>query len=444
MTSGHSGEGIVVAQVVTRRPGQEGKHLSNRKCRVGMMMRFSGTSYLLALASMAGLSVLSAGEPDLASSTEAVSGLDVSSKPAPIKERQVDAGHVFVNGEYVEPPYHLVHSSKSLLINSHEIPIESLRRAAHPAERMRKDMHSQADGPRPPRPPERNDNRNRETKEDKRLGPNHPAARKNDAKRPLIPPKGGMRPNRGIIQQIARRFETDDAILVAFDGQPTVILESERAFAFWRVVVDRSFESEEAKKLLEILPTKQDRQEWKRWLSTWDPPESVRSFAEQTIQRAESIEAKNWAEIGAKRRMDAFAYPLTVLGMVFGVFAAGHLLNSLPRSETGADSSEPRPEYVRATIISATLIVALSCLDLVWTLLAYQAGQMRELNPIGSNLINDPEALILFKLFATFLGGGLLVALRHHSRARLAAWWLCLVCTILTFRWVMFNSMFVS
>jgi hypothetical protein len=36
------------------------------------------------------------------------------------------------------------------------------------------------------------------------------------------------------------------------------------------------------------------------------------------------------------------------------------------------------------------------------------------------------------------------VLLRRHYIARLAAWWLCLACTILTFRWLMFNSMFLG
>ena len=34
--------------------------------------------------------------------------------------------------------------------------------------------------------------------------------------------------------------------------------------------------------------------------------------------------------------------------------------------------------------------------------------------------------------------------LRKHYPARLASWWLCLLCTILTFRWLTFNALFIG
>ena len=38
----------------------------------------------------------------------------------------------------------------------------------------------------------------------------------------------------------------------------------------------------------------------------------------------------------------------------------------------------------------------------------------------------------------------LLVALRKHHRAQVAAWWVCLILTVLTFRWLVLNSLFVA
>ncbi len=83
----------------------------------------------------------------------------------------------------------------------------------------------------------------------------------------------------------------------------------------------------------------------------------------------------------------------------------------------------------------------MSGLDLIWTLLAGQSGQMRELNPIGRNLIAHPVGLVAFKIIATVIGCVLLYVFRRDRRVAQAAWWLCLTLTVLTFRWLVFNSM---
>ncbi len=129
--------------------------------------------------------------------------------------------------------------------------------------------------------------------------------------------------------------------------------------------------------------------------------------------------------------------------MVLAVLASGHLMNSLPaRAPEGALVEESK--VMRAALISVGLVFLLSSLDLVWTILATQAGQMRELNPLGNGLINDPQSLVVFKSVATLTSCCILAALRRYHIARLASWWLCLVCTILTFRWLAFNSMFLG
>jgi hypothetical protein len=69
---------------------------------------------------------------------------------------------------------------------------------------------------------------------------------------------------------------------------------------------------------------------------------------------------------------------------------------------------------------------------------------MRELNPFGSKLIESPSLLALFKITATGMAIGLLFSLRKYRRAQVAAWWACLILTILAFRWLTFNSMMLS
>ena len=162
------------------------------------------------------------------------------------------------------------------------------------------------------------------------------------------------------------------------------------------------------------------------------------------VNRIDAIESVNLAANSAVRWVDATAYPLTVLGMVVVVLSAGHLLSHRPTLDVASEEAKLSPETSRAVFRSVVLICLLSGLDLVWTLLVSRTGSMRELNPLGSRLIENPTHLILFKSIATFVSVGLLFFLRRFSFARLASWWACLVCTLLAVRWLTFNSMFVS
>ena len=87
-------------------------------------------------------------------------------------------------------------------------------------------------------------------------------------------------------------------------------------------------------------------------------------------------------------------------------------------------------------------VAVLSALDLIWTILASQAGRMREMNPFGSGLIEDPLLLIAFKVGMIGAAIAMLFVLRRHRQAQVGAWWACLICTLLTVRWLTFNSMF--
>jgi hypothetical protein len=90
------------------------------------------------------------------------------------------------------------------------------------------------------------------------------------------------------------------------------------------------------------------------------------------------------------------------------------------------------------------LIAGLSAVDLAWTVLVSQAGAMRELNPIGSQMIGDPLQLVAFKVLVTTAAVGLLYFCRQIPLARQASWWSCLVLTLVAARWLVFNSMFIS
>jgi hypothetical protein len=236
-----------------------------------------------------------------------------------------------------------------------------------------------------------------------------------------------------------------EAAIVAFPDRPSVVFNTQvQQSELFRALLSTDPESEAVLAFLETRGPNAEQSPWKDWISEFTITEELRARAEPIVDFVAEAEANNFAVIRANQRLRTFAYPLTVLGMVLGVLALGHLLKSFHKLDGVQPDNLLPPEILRATAVSIGLMVALSLFDLTWTILASQAGQMRELNPLGSRFISDPAMLIAFKFAATLVGCGILFALRRHQRARQACWWLCLVCTVLTFRWVMFNSMFIA
>ena len=158
---------------------------------------------------------------------------------------------------------------------------------------------------------------------------------------------------------------------------------------------------------------------------------------------ADATKQRNYGSNQSVLRMDNFAFPLSLVGMVLVVFATGQLLLNPPQKPNREVLSDRSDESSSNTCLFITLIVAFSVLDLIWTILASHDNSMRELNPIGRHLITSPMLLICFKAVTTGVAVVILLHLRSYRRVRLAAWWLCLLLTMLTARWLMFNSLLI-
>ena len=187
-----------------------------------------------------------------------------------------------------------------------------------------------------------------------------------------------------------------------------------------------------------------DRGIWDAWIAAFVPTDDFRLRARAKIDLFDRTEAAAQKAIAATRRLHTFSYPLSVMGMVVTTLGIGHLLSHRPPVGVKSLETDASPLAIRVLTWSLALVVIYSVLDLTWTILAHQAGQMLELNPLGSRLIDDPMKLIAFKGAATGLAVVLLFALRKYRQAQLAAWWVCLVCTLLTARWLTLSPMFVA
>jgi hypothetical protein len=150
------------------------------------------------------------------------------------------------------------------------------------------------------------------------------------------------------------------------------------------------------------------------------------------------------SEIRATQWMNRLAYPLIVSSMVLTVLSLGHLLGGRPHAGKPTLGIDATPQMIHALNWSLFFAAAFSSIDLIWTILAASTNQIRELNPIGSQWIGNPRHLAGFKISVTFSCLALLWLLRKHKRAQIAAWWVCLILTLVTIRWLTLNSLFVS
>lgn len=170
------------------------------------------------------------------------------------------------------------------------------------------------------------------------------------------------------------------------------------------------------------------------WLAWFRPPPALIARAEMDVARMDATEKINKQSAVAAERLNRWRYPFTITGMVLVVLAFGSLLSRRPSDipdDAGTDALS------RIMLQSTALIVAMSGLDLGWTLLAHQANAIHEVNPVGMQFIGNPTHLAIFKVSLTGLGLAILYVLRHHTIARKAIWWMCLVLALLTARWLL-------
>lgn len=138
-------------------------------------------------------------------------------------------------------------------------------------------------------------------------------------------------------------------------------------------------------------------------------------------------------------------YALNVSGMFLIVVAASVLVGHKPRLNKAWRLRNPDKDALRTTLQCLCLLAALGLFDLICTITSVTAASgFVELNPVAAQFIASPWQLSVFKLCATTLGITVLWKLHHYRGAQIASWWLCLICTVVTVRWVAVQSLYGS
>lgn len=241
-------------------------------------------------------------------------------------------------------------------------------------------------------------------------------------------------------QTLAGMLESGN-IVVAFDGavQPIGLASDERIFC--ETLLSEDVDEKNKEQFLALCYSTEGRKNWSRMLQEFEKTDPLAPAMQERIDRLYAAEAENNSQVAAVYRLDTLSYPLTVLGMLLGAFAFGHMLQWSGKGITSSQDQNRSSEVGRHVVVAVFLMFCMSTLDLVWTILAGQAGVMREVNPLAAGFVRSPEQLAVFKVAATVTGLGILYVWRQRQQIQLATWWMCLVCVLLTFRWVVFDSL---
>jgi hypothetical protein len=257
------------------------------------------------------------------------------------------------------------------------------------------------------------------------------------------------RPTERSLQQLAldinARLRVQDAVILGENHAPLFLEESDLAEVLLRQLVREKGAGPSGDSLVpHRLSSESDRRTWAGLVSGFQPSEAFLQRAQADLMRLDRVHVTNTAAVSANLWIDQIGYPLTMLAMVLVVLGFGHLMSNKPRIELAADDAAAS-QHTRQVVGRSLLIFALlSIVDLLWTLAASQAGSIREMNPLGNRFIDDPWQLIAFKTIVVVFSAGLLYRLHQRPIAQVASWWSCLVLTLLTARWLTFQSMFLT
>jgi hypothetical protein len=149
--------------------------------------------------------------------------------------------------------------------------------------------------------------------------------------------------------------------------------------------------------------------------------------------------AHNQQQVQANRRSEWLSYLFTVGAMLASVVSFGHVISSPPPRSRWRDV-DSSPAAKRRIIYSLIFITLLSVIDLAWTNMRTETSHFVEMNPLGSHILSEGSSPTWFKLLTLMFSVLLLFFLRRYRGAQIASWWMCLVCTLLIFRWIVLDS----
>lgn len=239
----------------------------------------------------------------------------------------------------------------------------------------------------------------------------------------------------------------NDAVIFQCVGQPAVFVPKSFSQSVFEILSSKAADDEKVHSLNGIGIACVRADQWHAVVDSFEPSTELYERIAEIALRQQTVNAELAAYISRTTTASLFSYAwiryiAIVISMLLGAIALASLLSNRPRRHRRWRTIDNRraPMVVRNVI----LLALLGLFDLICTAIAHNAGGFVELNPLCGSMLNNLVCLSIFKITLFLTACITLVSLRRYHGAQLASWWLCLICTIVAFRWLTYNSLFLA
>ncbi|TWU19261.1 hypothetical protein Poly21_14330 [Allorhodopirellula heiligendammensis] len=388
-----------------------------------------------------------------------------------------DRGFLFIDNEYVPPPYEVKLGEDELIINGSGFPVDAFdlstyrvstkwrhsgmgggRRGDWHHERSpmpsmgrgewmdrgewtgRGNWEGRGDGASSPEPPKRGGPNARKSDHSQDLKGERKATVKSDDT------EAESAASQFALRQFYNNFEmlNQQAIIVLRSGaKPLIVNAPEMGYGLLKQLLAIPMDAQELAEAQYAIAEGADQETWQQLVNSFQATPVFIEHATCLVDEIDEAQRLVDAQVASVQFSERVSYPLTMFALILVVAGLGHLMASAHEVFSTALNRHETDELSKNIILLLVIMALMSAIDLIWTVMAHHSGAMRELNPIGSMLIDDTTKLIAFKFIVTGISIGLLFWQRRLPLSRKATWWCCLTMTLLTVRWLSFHSMLV-
>jgi len=392
--------------------------------------------YAIALAIMIGAAGFAADERNVRE--DAPVDADAPVESPIVQGVPIDSGFLIFKGTYLPGPYVVGTRGDELFINDLPIKTEHLyMRGWGPGGFRSRWRRSPEEETRDTRTTDTGDTRSRDTAETR--GTDTGETRRESPREELErfePP----RPLPNYAARVERQLE-NQALLIVFNDDRALFVPSGFEVKTLDILLGREPRDEKTQALRKLGFETIESARWHELTGAFQPSTELAARVEK-LKASRPVPVRHPVRVAELSK--SVRYSITVIGIVLGVVALGSLLSSRPESRAPWREIDTSGDSIPMVVRNVGFVLVLSFFDLGCTLLARGSDGFVEINPLGSGLLEDPVMLAAFKISSLLIGCGILLSLRRYRGAQVASWWLCLVCTILTFRWATYGSLLLA